>query len=82
MKKKENSVPLEINLSDTKEYKKDKNELNYYKISDSTLLQKIQILYLAEQTVTYGKTEFYPATDSAKSQFTLPYTADNMESYN
>ena len=56
-----------------------RQELNSYKISDSTLLQEIKILYPSMQNVTYGKTELYPLTDSARLQFTLLYTGDNID---
>lgn len=51
-----------------------RQELDYYKISDSTLLQEIRAIYPAVYNISYGKIEEYPKTDSAKLRFVLIYS--------
>ncbi|WP_210150874.1 DUF389 domain-containing protein [Chryseobacterium scophthalmum] len=51
-----------------------RQELDGYKISDSTLVQEIRAIYPAVYNVSYGKIEEYPKTDSAKLRFVLIYS--------
>lgn len=51
-----------------------RQELDDYKISDSTLLQEIRAIYPAVYNISYGKIEEYPKTDSAKLRFVLIYS--------
>ncbi|SFH93974.1 DUF389 domain-containing protein [Halpernia frigidisoli] len=75
----------EINKNDTNISEKDialtkiRQELDNYKITDSTLLKEINILYPTIGNVSYGKIEQYPQTDSAKLQFVLVYTGQNID---
>ncbi|MBC7557446.1 MAG: DUF389 domain-containing protein [Chryseobacterium sp.] len=75
----------EINKFDTNVTEKDialtkiRQELDSYKISDSTLLKEINILYPTIGNVSYGKIEQYPDTDSARLQFVLLYSGKNLD---
>ena len=75
----------EINKFDTNVSEKDialtkiRQELDNYKISDSTLLKEINILYPTIGKVSYGKIEQYPETDSARLQFVLVYSGKNID---
>ncbi|VXB33490.1 MULTISPECIES: DUF389 domain-containing protein [Chryseobacterium] len=51
-----------------------RQELDDYKISDSTLVQEIRAIYPAVYNISYGKIEEYPKTDSAKLRFVLIYS--------
>ncbi|REC54104.1 MULTISPECIES: DUF389 domain-containing protein [Chryseobacterium] len=51
-----------------------RQELDDYKISDSTLLQEIKAIYPSVNNISYGKVEEYPKTDSAKLRFVLLYS--------
>lgn len=51
-----------------------RQELDEYKISDSTLLQEIKAIYPSVHNISYGKIEEYPKTDSAKLKFVLIYS--------
>lgn len=51
-----------------------RQELDDYKISDSTLVQEIRAIYPSVYNVSYGKIEEYPKTDSAKLRFVLIYS--------
>ncbi|MCY0969188.1 DUF389 domain-containing protein [Chryseobacterium wangxinyae] len=53
-------------------------ELDSYKISDSTLRKEIQILYPDISSLSYGKIEQYPRTDSMKLQFVVIYSGENI----
>lgn len=74
----------EINKFDTNISEKDiaisklRQELDAYKISDSTLLKEIEILYPKMKNISYGKIEQYPLTDSARLQFTLVYSGNDV----
>lgn len=75
----------EINKFDTNVSDKDialtkiRQELDNYKTSDSTLLKEINILYPTIGTISYGKIEQYPETDSARLQFMLIYNGKNID---
>ncbi|MGO4708395.1 DUF389 domain-containing protein [Chryseobacterium sp. 2TAF14] len=51
-----------------------RQELDGYKISDSTLLQEIKAIYPSLNGISYGKIEEYPKTDSATLKFILIYS--------
>lgn len=78
-------ILTEINKYDTNVSEKDialkkiRQELDNYKISDSTLLKEIKILYPTIGNVSYGKVEQYPNTDSARLQFLLLYDGKNID---
>ncbi|NML56280.1 DUF389 domain-containing protein [Chryseobacterium cheonjiense] len=75
----------EINKFDNNISEKDiaisklRQELDTYRVADSTLLQEIKILYPDISNVSYGKIEQYPRTDSAKLQFTLLYSGREID---
>ena len=75
----------EINKFDNNISEKDiaisklRQELDSYKVADSTLLQEIKILYPAVSDISYGKIEQYPRTDSARLQFTLFYSGKGVD---
>lgn len=75
----------EINKFDNNISEKDiaisklRQELDSYKVADSTLLQEIKILYPAIGDISYGKIELYPRTDSARLQFTLFYSGKDVD---
>lgn len=75
----------EINKYDTNVSEKDialkkmRLELDNYIISDSTLVKEIKILYPTIGNVSYGKIEQYPDTDSARLQFVLLYSGNNID---
>lgn len=56
-----------------------RQELDSYKISDSTLFREINILYPTISRVSYGKIEQYPDTDSARLQFVMLYAGDEID---
>lgn len=56
-----------------------REELDTYKISDSTLKDELQILYPTISNLSYGKLEKYPLTDSAKLQFVVIYSGKNVD---
>ncbi|MEG1592134.1 DUF389 domain-containing protein [Chryseobacterium sp.] len=51
-----------------------RQELDSYKISDSTLVPEINAIYPTVSNISYGKIEEYPKTDSAKLRFVLIYS--------
>ncbi|MCD1116109.1 DUF389 domain-containing protein [Chryseobacterium turcicum] len=51
-----------------------RQELDGYKISDSTLLYEIKAIYPSVHNISYGKIEEYPKTDSARLSFVLMYS--------
>ncbi len=55
-----------------------RRQLDQYRVSDSSLIQEIQILYPDMKDISYGKTVLYPNTDSARLQFTLLYTGKEV----
>lgn len=75
----------EINKFDSNISEKDiaisklRQELDSYKVGDSTLLKEIEILYPKIANVSYGKIEQYPNTDSTRLQFTLLYSGDEID---
>ncbi|MPS73441.1 MAG: DUF389 domain-containing protein [Chryseobacterium sp.] len=75
----------EINKFDNNISEKDiaisklRQELDSYKVADSTLLQEIKILYPAIGDISYGKIEQYPRTDSARLQFTLFFSGKDVD---
>jgi uncharacterized hydrophobic protein (TIGR00271 family) len=75
----------EINKFDTNVSDKDialskmRQELDNYKITDSTLTKEINILYPTIGNISYGKIEEYPETDSARLQFVLVYSGKNID---
>lgn len=75
----------EINKFDNNISEKDiaisklRQELDSYKVTDSTLIQEIKILYPAIGDISYGKIEKYPRTDSARLQFTLFYSGKDVD---
>lgn len=75
----------EINKFDNNISEKDiaisklRQELDSYKVTDSTLIQEIKILYPAISDISYGKIEQYPRTDSARLQFTLFYSGKDVD---
>lgn len=56
-----------------------RQELDEYKISDSTLVQEIKAIYPTISNVSYGKVEEYPKTDSAKLRFVLIYSGKTKD---
>ncbi|WP_417431479.1 DUF389 domain-containing protein [Halpernia sp.] len=78
-------IQNEINKYDTNVSEKDitiskiRSELDSYKVTDSTLLREIKILYPTIGHVSYGKIEQYPDTDSARLQFVLLYSGKNID---
>lgn len=74
----------EINKFDSNISEKDiaisklRQQLDTYKVSDSSLLKEIQILYPKMKNISYGKIEQYPLTDSARLQFTLVYSGNDV----
>ncbi|WP_028121401.1 DUF389 domain-containing protein [Epilithonimonas tenax] len=74
----------EINKNNTNLSEKDiaisklRQELDTYKMSDSTLVKEIRILYPTISEVSYGKVEKYPLTDSAKIEFVLIYSGTDI----
>ncbi len=75
----------EINKFDTHVSEKDvtisklRQELDAYKISDSSLIKEIKILYPGISNISYGKVEQYPETDSARLQFTMLYSGNDID---
>lgn len=75
----------EINKFDNNISEKDiaisklRQELDTYKVSDSSLLKEIQILYPKMQNISYGKIEQYPDTDSTRIQFALVYSGKDID---
>lgn len=75
----------EINKSDANLSERDialtkiRNELDSYKISDSTLRREINILYPTVRSVSYGKIEQFPDTDSARLEFVLLYSGETID---
>ncbi len=75
----------EINKFDSNISEKDiaisklRQELDTYKVSDSSLLKEIQILYPKMQNISYGKIEQYPDTDSTRLQFALIYSGKDID---
>lgn len=75
----------EINKFDTNVSEKDvtisnlRRQLDTYRISDSSFLKEIKILYPEMRNISYGKTEEYPETDSARLQFTFMYSGNNID---
>lgn len=76
----------EINKFDTNIAEKDiaisklRQQLDSYRVTDSTLSQEIRILYPKIGQISYGKIEQYAQTDSAKLQFTLLYSGGDIDS--
>ncbi|WP_312751786.1 DUF389 domain-containing protein [Epilithonimonas hominis] len=74
----------EINKFDTNISEKDiaisklRQELDTYKISDSSLVKEIKILYPTIKDISYGKVEQYPNTDSTRLQFIMIYTGKDV----
>ncbi|SHF82505.1 DUF389 domain-containing protein [Chryseobacterium sp. OV279] len=74
----------EINKADRHISEKDiaisqlRQQLDMYKISDSTLMKELQILYPDMKRISYGKIEQYPHTDSMKLQFAIIYSGENI----
>ncbi|SFN41685.1 uncharacterized hydrophobic domain-containing protein [Chryseobacterium oleae] len=74
----------EINKADRHISEKDiaisqlRQQLDMYKISDSTLMKELQILYPDMKRISYGKIEQYPHTDSMKLQFVIIYSGENI----
>lgn len=56
-----------------------RQELDGYKISDSTLVQEIKAIYPSVNNISYGKIEEYPKTDSAKLRFVLIYSGKTLD---
>lgn len=75
----------EINKFDTHVSEKDvtisqlRRQLDTYRISDSSFLKEIKILYPEMRDISYGKIERYPETDSARLQFTFIYSGDGTD---
>lgn len=75
----------EINKFDTHISEKDvaisklRQELDKYKVADSTLSSEIEILYPKISSLSYGKIVQYPHTDSARLQFTLLYSGEKID---
>ncbi|WP_294291286.1 DUF389 domain-containing protein [uncultured Chryseobacterium sp.] len=75
----------EINKFDTNVSEKDvtisnlRRQLDTYRISDSSFLKEIKILYPEMRNISYGKTEEYPETDSVRLQFTFMYSGNNID---
>jgi len=73
----------EINKFDTNISEKDvtisnlRRQLDTYRISDSSFLKEIKILYPEMRNISYGKIEQYAETDSARLQFTLMYSGNS-----
>jgi len=55
-----------------------REELDTYKVSDSTLSKEISILFPKINEVSYGKIEKYPQTDSARLQFVVLYSGQDI----
>ncbi|OCK50774.1 hypothetical protein BA768_18830 [Chryseobacterium sp. CBo1] len=55
-----------------------REELDSYKISDSTLVQEIKILYPNIKDISYGKIEQYPQTDSANLRFLVLFDGEDI----
>lgn len=74
----------EINTNNTNLSEKDialsnlRSELDSYKVSDSTLGKEIKILFPDMSGVSYGKIAQYPDTDSARLQFVMLYSGENI----
>ena len=74
----------EINKFDTNISEKDiaistlRQELDTYKISDSSLVKEIKILYPTIKDISYGKVEQYPNTDSTRLQFIMVYSGKDI----
>jgi len=74
----------EINKNNTNLSEKDiaisklRQELDTYKISDSTLIKELQILYPTMSEVSYGKVQKYPLTDSTQLQFVVIYSGKDV----
>jgi uncharacterized hydrophobic protein (TIGR00271 family) len=77
-------IMSEINKFDNNISEKDiaisklRQELDTYRVSDSTLLKEIEILYPNIKNISYGKIVEYPLTDSARLQFTLVYSGTEI----
>lgn len=76
----------EINKFDSNISEKDiaisklRQQLDSYRVTDSTLSQEIRILYPKIGQISYGKIEQYAQTDSARLQFTLLYSGGDIDS--
>lgn len=74
----------EINKFDTNISEKDiaisklRQELDTYKISDSSLVKEIKILYPTIKDISYGKVEQYPNTDSTRLQLIMVYSGKDI----
>ncbi|WP_312390067.1 DUF389 domain-containing protein [Chryseobacterium sp.] len=74
----------EINKFDTNISEKDiaisklRQELDIYKIFDSSLVKEIKILYPTIKDISYGKVEQYPNTDSTRLQFIMVYSGKDI----
>jgi len=55
-----------------------REELDSYKISDSTLVQEIKILFPKIKDISYGKIEQYPQTDSANLRFLVLFNGEDI----
>ncbi len=55
-----------------------REELDSYKVSDSTLVQEIKILYPKIKDISYGKIEQYPQTDSANLRFLVLFDGEDI----
>lgn len=55
-----------------------REELDSYKVSDSTLSKEISILFPKINEISYGKIEKYPQTDSARLQFVVLYSGQDV----
>jgi len=55
-----------------------REELDTYKVSDSTLTKEIRILFPKINEISYGKIEKHPQTDSARLQFVVLYSGENV----
>ena len=55
-----------------------REELDTYKVSDSTLSKEISILFPKINEISYGKIEKYPQTDSARLQFVVLYSGQDI----
>ena len=55
-----------------------REELDTYKVSDSTLSKEISILFPKINEISYGKIEKYPQTDSARLQFVVLYSGQDV----
>lgn len=74
-----NEILSEINKKETVISEKDiainrlRTELDKYKLSDSTLLKELNILFPGLSNISLGKIEQYPGTDSTRIQSVLIY---------